>query len=291
MRIIHSRPVLSAAVLAVLVALAGPARAGESIEAVTKPSKDLVLSFVKPGLIAKLHVKQGDHVTAGQVLAELDDQAEQVQLEQLQAQAADTTHIQAARAELEQARVELAGVKEAHKRNSATILEVQRSELQVQIAELTLKLRQFEHEQEQRKVEQARKDLERMKLRSPVDGTVEELVIEAGEAVDALKPVMRVTNIDPLWIDAPVPLERAAPLKVGDPAEAFSRQAGGKTLKGKIIHIASEADPASETLPVRIELPNPEKYIAGETVEVRLPQAGKATSRKANQPPAMERPS
>lgn len=242
------------------------------VEAVTRPSQDAPAAFVRPGLVRTVHVDEGDRVTEGQVLAELDDAVERIQLEQLQAQAKDTIRIEAAKAELAQKEVELTSVKEAHARKSATILEVQRAELDVQISELTVRLREFEHQQEQLKVKQARADLERMKLRSPMNGIVAERMVEQGEAVDALKPVLRITNIDPLWIDAPVPTERARTLKTGDPAEVAFPPDGNTQRQGTIVHIASEADSASETLLVRVELPNPDKRVAGETVRVAFPK-------------------
>jgi RND family efflux transporter MFP subunit len=243
---------------------------GDSVEAVTRPSQDAPAAFVRPGLIRTVHVDEGERVTEGQVLAELDDAVERIQLEQLQAQAKDTIRIEAAKAELAQKEVELTSVKEAHARKSATILEVQRAELDVQISELTVRLREFEHQQEQLKVKQARADLERMKLRSPISGIVAEQMVEQGEAVDALKPVLRITNIDPLWIDAAVPTDQARMLSTGDPAEVNFPH--GSTRRGKIVYIASEADSASETLIVRTELSNPEKRIAGETVRVAFPK-------------------
>ena len=55
----------------------------DSIEAITRPSKDPMLSFVRSGRIAQVMVKKGDVVQAGQLLVRQDDAAEQVQVEQL----------------------------------------------------------------------------------------------------------------------------------------------------------------------------------------------------------------
>ena len=66
------------------------------IRAVTRPSADIMLSFVQPGRIVFLPLKEGDAVKADQILVRQDDAAEQIQLAQLKAQAEDTTQIQAA---------------------------------------------------------------------------------------------------------------------------------------------------------------------------------------------------
>ena len=54
------------------------------IEAITRPSEDVTLSFVTAGRIARVLVKDGDAVKAGQLLVGLDDEAERVQVEQLE---------------------------------------------------------------------------------------------------------------------------------------------------------------------------------------------------------------
>ena len=71
----------------------------EEIEAVTKPSADIELSFVKAGAVAEVLVNEGDAVTVGQLLARQDDRAEQIQLLQLQAKASNKSRVEAAAAE------------------------------------------------------------------------------------------------------------------------------------------------------------------------------------------------
>ena len=75
-------------------------------EAVTNPSQDVTLSFLSPGRIVKVVVKVGDAVSADDPLVKQDDAAEQLKLAQLQAQAQDTTNIQAAEADLAQKEVD-----------------------------------------------------------------------------------------------------------------------------------------------------------------------------------------
>ena len=72
----------------------------KELEAVTKPSADIEVSFVKVGRVADVLVKEGDSVKAGQLLAKLDDKVEQLQLLQLQAKARDNTKIEAAEADM-----------------------------------------------------------------------------------------------------------------------------------------------------------------------------------------------
>ena len=154
--------------------------------------------------------------------------------------------------------------------------------LNVRIAELSLQSAKLEQEQYRRRYDHARSQLSRMQLLAPIAGLVEEVNVEAGESVGTLGQVLRIVQNDPLWIEVPVPLSRALDLELGQAAwVAFpgSSTADGDP-NGRIINKSAVADAASETLRVRIEVPNPNKRPAGERVavafsaqELQAPQA------------------
>lgn len=249
------------------------------VRAVTRPSADVAMSFVQPGRIAGVYFKEGDAIKAGQVLVQQDDAAEQVLLAQLKAQSEDTTQIRAGDASLAQRRVDLQKLEKAAAGNAATALEVEHARLDVTIAELSLDLAKFEHEQAGRKYQEQKIRVEHMQIKSPIDGSVEKIDVEVGESVNTTTTeVIRVVQIDPLWIEAPVPLAQATDLKVGktaqvafgpsdQPTKAEQAAVRGGT-QGRVIFVAAVADAASGTLCVRIEVPNKAKRPAGEQVLV-----------------------
>lgn len=242
--------------------------ATEGIEAVSRPSKDVTLSFVRAGRIEDIAVAEGDRVRRGQLLVEQDSAAERARLEALKIQAENTTSIRAAEARLQQRRVDLQELKQAAEKGAASKLEVDQARLDVTIAELSVELAKLEQQQYQSQYEQQRLLVERMRLQSPVDGTVEDIHVETGESVNALEEVVRVVNINPLRIDAPVPLAMSARLEPG--GELIVRFTDGEERSGRILNIAAVADAASETRRVRIEVDNPAGRPAGEKVFVRL---------------------
>ena len=99
---------------------------------------------------------------------------------------------------------------------------------------------------------------------------------------------VRVVQIDPLWVEAPVSLAQARRyLKEGQAAAVFfdsaGKKAAGEGVPGKIILIDSVADAGSDTLKVRVELPNPQQRPAGEHVRVVFPEIVKAAGQSALQ--------
>ena len=245
------------------------------VRAITNPSSDRILSFVQPGRIAKVHFVEGAWVKAGQVLVQQDDSVEQIQLAQLKAASEDTTQIQAAEASLAQKKVDLKKLEKAAALNAATELEVEHARLSVRMAELSLQLASFEHEQAERKYDEVKVQVEKMSLRSPIDGRIEKIHVEAGESINALTDVVRVVQIDPLWIDVPVPLIQAMDLTTEKKARVVFPNPNRTSVEGSIIYIAAVADAASGTLRVRIEVPNKSNRPAGEHVEVIFPPSKK----------------
>jgi RND family efflux transporter MFP subunit len=269
----------------ILLAVTGISSA-EGIEAVTRPSADLTLSFVLAGKVSKVLVKEGDIVKAGSPLIQLDDEAERIEVSMLKDQAENTIQIDASAASWDQKKIKYEKTKELQSRGAAGPLELDEAKVDARIAELSLSLAKFRAEQDHGKYEEARVHVDRMLLRSPVDGRFEQLFVKEGEAVEALGKAARVVKIDPLWIDVPVPLSQARSLSKGMKGSvAFP---GRETpVEGTVIYTASVADSASETLVVRLELPNPQGWAAGERVLVSFPMpAAAGASEQATSAPS-----
>jgi|GEM_PF-495932 RND family efflux transporter MFP subunit len=251
----------------------GASRSGTGITAITIPSADVTLSFVQAGRIANIRVREGEAVKVGQVLVEQDDAVDQARLAQLQAESQDTTKIQAAEVSLAQKKVDLKKLETAAARNAATELEVEYAKLNVTIAGLSLQVAIFEHEQAKRKYEEAKLQIDSMSLKSPIGGSVEKIDVETGESVNALATVVRVVQIDPLWIDVPVPLIQARSLQHGNMTRVEFPDPKKMTADGMVIYIGAVADAASGTLRVRVQVPNKSKRPAGEHVSIVFPDS------------------
>lgn len=254
--------------VAVLLCLQAGLASGEGIAAITRPSEDVTLSFVRAGCIAEVLVKEGDEVKGGQLLVRQDDAAERARLEQLKVEAESLVGIKTREAQLEQKKVELEKLEDAFKKKAVSKWDVEQARIGVVIAQAQLDLEKLNHEQDQRKYDEAKIQLERMRLESPIAGKVEEVMFEPGESADALADVIRVVKVDPLWIEVPVPLAQARKLKGTVAAHVTFPDNPGRPARGRIVHIAAVADAASDTLTVRVEVPNPTGRPAGEHVSV-----------------------
>jgi len=113
--------------------------------------------------------------------------------------------------------------------------------------------------------------VDHMQLKSPIDGRIERVEVEAGESINALADVVQVVQIDPLWIDVPVPLTEAMGLRRNMVATVEFSGPKKVATDGRITFVGAVADAASGTLRVRVEVPNPAGRPAGEHVTVISP--------------------
>jgi RND family efflux transporter MFP subunit len=240
----------------------------ESIVAVTIPSADVTLSFIQPGQIAKVRIREGDLVKENQVLVQQDSAAEKEQLSMIRKESEDTTQIEAQQATLAQKREYLKSLEWAAKRGAATEAEMEDAKLEVRIAEFSLQTAKFNHEQSKRKYREAKIRLDHMSMKSPITGRVEKVEVEVGESIDGLTGAVRVVQTDPLWIDVHVPLETGKTLSLNQTAQVVFPGVEQNVMKGKIIFISTVADAASSTLRARIEVPNKSNRPAGQQVSV-----------------------
>ena len=247
-----------------------PCRAME-VEAISMPSADILLSFVMTGRVSEILVKEGDPVEKDTLLAALDDRTEKIKVEELKASAQDRIRINVATAELNQKKLDLKKLTSAQKKGVVTKWELEHASLNAQIAALSLQAVILEHKQNQRRYKHAMSQLERMRITAPISGRVEKVFVNPGESVKSLDPVIQIIQIDPLWIDVPVPLPQVKELSKGQLVSVLFSSAGpDETASGKIIHISSIADAASDTLRIRVAVPNSKKHKAGERVILKF---------------------
>ena len=161
-----------------------------------QPKKSVNISADTMGKVTSLSVNEGDRVTKGQFLLEIDPRNLRNRVESgeasLQAQRSQQEQLKLS---LESARVNLKAAQDAFRRQQELMkgglttreayeraendLKVRESELRAQ--EQNVKTQALRYEQERASLESARYDLSRVRLESPINGIVTRRNIEEGE--------------------------------------------------------------------------------------------------------------
>lgn len=244
------------------------------VKAVSRPSRDATMGFSLPTRVMEVLAAGGQDVKTGQVLLRGDDHEDDLVVKLQEIRAKTDLPVRKAAKAAELAKLEYNKLIEAGKvSGAASPLEIDRAELTAQSAAIDRDTAAMQQEQEVIQVERLRARLDKLVIRAPFDGQVDVVMADVGQSTSESDKVIRVVNIDLLWLDVPVPTADSVGmhLKPGDPAWVLMELPGAPVVRrGKVVEVAPTADSASGTQRVRVEVRNTERVVAGVTSWVRF---------------------
>ena len=253
------------------------------VEGKTVPSASRDLSLRVMDVVAKVFVKPGDAVKAGDPLIIEDSREEEVNLEilKLEANLIGDLIIQAANATLKNKEVELKRFQEIAANNAGAKSELEKAQLDVELAGLDLKKATQDKEKKLLEVKLQEQRISRMQIHSPIDGFVQKIDVEEGEVIDPQRSAITVVRNDPLWIEARIPTRRALNLKLGQQLDVVYR-GEPDARKAEIIYFDPVAIAGVNFQIVRLSMPNPDNRPSGMVLDVVVPaEAGAANANAA----------
>ena len=224
------------------------------------PNEDVKVSALVPGRVNAVTVAEGDSVRQGQVLAELERQP----LEDQQRQA--TAAVEQARAQVENARLNLQRNQQLFDRGIAAGKEVEDSRAQMATAQSAL-------EQANAALSTANRNVERATVRAPIAGQVVKRTVSVGEQVDgtAGQPIVEIANLDRVELAANVPAQYLGRVKVGQAASLSTDAFPDRMFAGSVLAIAPAVDATSNAGLVRVRIANAERLLkVGMFAEARI---------------------
>lgn len=262
------------------------------------PTREFVQHAMVSGRIEQVLVNLGDHIKAGQTLAIIDSPditkltAEYVeskadieadlaqQQSDLDAEIAQATQdYQIAKINYDRAQKlfdEGIGAKKESQQASADMavadskLKAAKRKRSIIVNNLQVKLRvhtdSFEHQLRQAGISAAQiKDLpnrsntlERAPIVSARGGVITSIEANVGESIEPNTPLFRLSDQRRVWATADIYEDDISLIKVGQPVVGKVAAYPRSLFSGKLIFLGNEIDKVKRTLPVRIELNNPD---------------------------------
>jgi cobalt-zinc-cadmium efflux system membrane fusion protein len=233
-------------------------------EVVVPSARQSLVSAPAGGVVARLLAAEGDAVTAGQAVAELDSvEFVERQRDFLDAAAdADLTTAQEAR---DRALFEEGIIAERRVNESAAGARAARARLDQARAQLTLAgFKQADLE----RLTVERRFATRIVLHAPFAGVVTAEHARVGARVDALDPVLAVADLTKLWLTLRVPQESAARMA---PGQLVRVTAGGETMTGAVTTVGGVVDAPTQSVLVRAQIDNQKGLLrAGQMLTARV---------------------
>jgi RND family efflux transporter MFP subunit len=196
--------------------------------------RSVTISSPAGGNLAEVLVRPGQDVAAGDVIARLDSQNEQIAYDRakLAADDADAT---------------LSRTKDLASTNIVATTALTAAQLAAANADLELR--------------NAQVALSRRTMTSPIAGTIGLIKVTPGNYVTAQTPVTTIDDTSAILVDFWVPERYAAAISRDMPVTVTATALPGRTFTGKVRAIDSRIDPASRTLQVQAEIPNAESAL------------------------------
>lgn len=196
------------------------------------------------GIVRQFFFDSGAEVKEGEVIAQIDDDAEQADLRNLQAS-------------LKNAEQEYQRNQDLAKQGIAPKRELQAAE--ARRAELLAQ------------IDKIRSTIEDKKVKAPWAGRLGIRKVDAGSFVQAGQALVWLQSIDPVYVDFTIPEDDYSKIAAGQVVETTYRAYPNEVFKGTVDVIDAKVDESTRAIAVRAVLPNPEKKIvAGMFADVKV---------------------
>jgi RND family efflux transporter MFP subunit len=231
--------------------------------AVIVPAQVSEMGFLISGIVSDVAVQEGDTVTAGETLMELDTPDLQFAVSEAEA------GVRGAQAQVEIRRNEIIKkIVVSYRRYDVVV-----RKLRLSVPHEVIEIAEGNVQRAQASVEIAQAKLAQGTLTAPFDGVVTSLTIIPGEFVPSDQAVITLATLNDLQVETTDLSERDIPnIHIGDPASIFV-EALKKNLSGRVINISPKADTIGGDVVFKVTIApdtQPEGLLWGMTAEVQI---------------------
>jgi len=216
---------------------------GQSYVGIVEEREGTAVSFTGMGVVKRMLVNEGQAVSRGQLIAEMDD----TQARNL---------LNGAEAAMNQANDALERYKMLH--DNGSLPEVQWVEIQSKVA------------QAKSQYEVAKKNLADCRLTAPVSGIVGKKIISAGETALPSQAVVTILDISSVKVKVAIPETEISGITASTPSTIYV-EAAQKEISGGRIEKGVQADALTHTYDIRINVQNMDrKLLPGMVASVKF---------------------
>lgn len=262
---------------AALVASGANAQSPEACEdqvlrGFTEPTAIVEVASREPGLLAHMHVKPGERVEAGALLAELDKTVAEADADAARSRATASGRVEVAEARNALARERLAEMDKLRRSGAARRLELIAARAEAAITAAEVQAAEDERAGAAADLARAEARLTLFDIVAPISGVVREVHRRVGEFVGAAGDPRVVTLLDDqqLEIDFFAPYPCLIDVSPGMKADMRFGPSGSRS--GEIIELGVEIDAATGLRRIRVAIENTDAAIlSGQRAELNVP--------------------
>ena len=221
---------------------------------VVEAGSDSNIGFEVAGVLSSLEVREGDFVTTGQTLGQLDTRQQEAGLRLAAAQSKEVG------AQLELAEINLERVQSLLEKNLV-------SQREADDARLTVEAARARMETTQASVRNAEIVIEKSQLIAPFDGIVSQTLREPGSIVGPSVPILRLVSVGEREAHIGISPKFANMAQVG---KEYTVYLNGSPISARLRSVGADVDPQTLTVLAVFTLPDSAPVRVGETVALQL---------------------
>jgi RND family efflux transporter MFP subunit len=248
----------------VVISLAGVTTArAVTFDCVMEPAQKVKIGSAVTGVLRSVLVARGDTVRAGQEIAKLDASVEAASVALAKLQASSIEGIEAQRSRLRLVKQKLSRSEPLAAKGIATQEKLDELHTEEEVAQRDLNTELMKQKLAQLEQQRAEAVLDLRTISSPLSGLVMDKNLSAGEFVNQEAFIMTLVQLDPLFIEAYVPVTYWGKITKGSLGTVRPAEPVGGSYKAPVTVVDHVFDAASGTFGIRLELKNSSNTLPG----------------------------
>ena len=236
------------------------AAAGDQFDCLLEPTQTVDISSPVIGLLDKVHVRRGERIAKGQIVATLESRAESAATALAQYKSEMAAPTRTAQSKIEFSKRKFLRKRDMSAQNFMSGQERDEAESEMKLAEAELQLAQENRQMGKLEWQQQSSLLNLRTIRSPFNGVVVNQYLYPGEIVEPggqKKSILRLAQLDPLRVHVVLPLSSFGKITPGMSVNVSPELPVGGRYAGRVTMIDKIVDAASGTFAVFLEVRNP----------------------------------
>lgn len=234
----------------ITVVTVGEVMSGPMLSGALAPERDATVRAQVGGSVLQTHADQGQRVSAGQLLAQIDDSGLQDAFLSARSSVTSATNsADVAARELARSQKLLAAGAIAER----DIEQARRASIAANAALADARAR----------LANARKQLSNTRIVAPISGAVSERAVSAGDVVQPGSAMFTVVDPSSMRLEASIPADQLSAVRVGVPVTFTVTGYPGRSLIGRVTRINPTADPATRQVRIIASIPNTSGALVG----------------------------
>lgn len=229
------------------------------------------------GLLAELRATVGQKVHEGELMATLEDTVQRHAYERARLNMRDDSSVRIAEANLAKSNAELREIEAKVRRRQASDLDVQKAASDLKIAEARLDSAIISHQQKELQYEEAKRNLEKRRIRAPMDGVVLEVMKGRGEDMKSGEHLFTVIDPAKVKLNMVMPASSARNLQVGQTVPVRQGSTGMHRLaRVDSIHPAADSESGEQEVILSMDHPPNQHPIEPANYDMAVPEESTA---------------